>query len=315
MNKEIIEKYVEEILYNRLKEFEIKENFILEIKENIKEQIYSLIFHWNDIEFRKAVLITGMDEGKFYEPEAEIDIKCFVVVAIRNSYIEQIFSDECQLMGLDEPIDEMLVKTVTQEAIEYFRNIDFNELAKNIKSSEIKDKYGNIVKKYPMAWNALKQLGKCTEKKIIYENKIPKEKLVLEELNNMSGNVTEMEKKNQFSEVQSGINEKFSKEMLEILKYLTQEKGSIFYADCFKMVTRNFEKLLKVIEIILENENYFLTSNYLITNSYIGKRTEIYKAAHYEKEMYEKMKNTEFLFGLSKFHRTILKNYIENIKI
>ena len=90
----------------------------------------SIIFHWNEIDFRKAILITGLEEAEFYEPDAEIDIKCFVVVTIRNSYLEQIFCDDCHTFGMSKPLNEENVKIITGKAIEYFRSINFSELAR-----------------------------------------------------------------------------------------------------------------------------------------------------------------------------------------
>jgi len=312
MEQQIIEKYIKEVLHNRLKEFEVSENVILKIEYNIREQMYSLLLHWNDIEFRKAILVTAMEEAKFYEPDADIDIKCFVVVTVRNSYIEQIFSDDCKQIEMDKPLNENFIKIITGEAIEYFKNINFSLLSKNIDSANVKDKYGEIVLKYPMAWNALIHLGKCIGNKVIYENKMVKEKINVEQLHNIYGTIDLPEKKHIISEVQSGISDIFSSDLIEILIHLTQSKENIFYADSFKMVTRNFEKLLKIIEILLENGDYFLTSNYLISDSYIGKRSEILRAAHNTIEMNDKITNIEITSGLSKFHRTILEKYIQN---
>ncbi|MBR1802999.1 MAG: hypothetical protein IJ777_03425 [Clostridia bacterium] len=313
MQKQIVEQYIENVLHNRLKEFQIKEKYILKIDEYIKRQMYSLIFHWNDLAFRKAILITAMEEAKFYEPKAELDIKCFVVVTIRNSIIEQVFSTDYSLMELDKPLNEKFVKLITMDAIEYFKNVNFTELSSKISKNKIEDQYGKIVAKYPIAWNALIQLGQCKGKKIIYEKINVKEKITIEDFEKIDSNSEKFQKKHEVVETQSGIDGGFSQNLIKLLSYTTKSEGNIFYVDCFKMATRNFEKLLKIIEILLENGDYFLTSNYLLTDSYVGKRENIYKASHGDREAFEKMKNEEFFFGISKFHRTILKNYCDYI--
>lgn len=317
MGKEIIETYTEKVLYNRLKEFKIEEKYIQTIKENIKEQIYSIIKHWNNIEYRNAILMVGLEEGKFYEPEeANLDIKSFVVVAIRNSYLECIFSVDHNLMGLDKELDDSLVKIVTKEAIEYFKDIDFSKLAKDISELEIKDIYYEAIKNYPIAWNALVQLGKCVGKKIVYPEITVKEKKTTEELNKLYEKLDVTEDK-QLYEVQSGISEELSKDLIILLTNLIQEE-SIFYVDCFKMITRNFKKLLMIMEILLENKDYILTSNYLVGNAYIGKRTEILRPIHAtnrvnaERQVADKMKREDFFCGISKLHRTILKTYVDD---
>ena len=99
----------------------------------------------------------------------------------------------------------------------------------------------------------------------------------------------------ELEEIESGITKELSQELIQILKEIIKNQKGIFYVDCFKMLTRNFEKLLKVIEILLENESYFLTSNYMFGNTYIGKREKIYRAANKTKEMYEKIKKESFI--------------------
>lgn len=48
------------------------------------------------------------------------------------------------------------------------------------------------------------------------------------------------------TELQSGIYEKVDKGLLEILMGISLELEQVFYTDCFKMLTRNIDKLLKV---------------------------------------------------------------------
>lgn len=309
MKLEIVQKYLEEILGNRLKELKIQDEYIQKIKENIQNQMYSILYHWNDQDFRKSILVVGMEQGIYYEQEAEIDIKNFVVVAIRNSYIEDIFCDECKTMGLDKPIDEKYVKIITGEAIEYFKNINFSEVSKMINNNKIVDVYQNIIKDFPLAWEALIQLGACNSKKVIYNAKTKPEKSITNELHKMHKNLESLADKN-LKETKSGISEEFSPELINLLENIIKNKNNILYVDSFKMLTRNFRKLLFVIEILLENECGLLTSNYLIKKSYIGKRTEILRAAHTIKEVTKKMESKEFTCGLSKTHKDILKAYM-----
>ncbi len=308
MVQEIINKYTDEVLYNTLVKFNVKEKYILEITNDIKEQIYSILYHWNDIRFRKALLIIGLEEGKFYEPEADLDIKCFVVVAIRNSLLEIIFSDESNLMELKEPVIENNVRLITMDAINYFKNIDFKALSNEVIKIKFKDRYGEVVEKYPMAWEGFIQLGNCLGKKAVYKKVEIKNKI---DITNLIENTNDYNnKKSQIRDVQSGISASFSKGLAEILK---DNSMTILYIDCLKMLTRNFEKLLKVVEILLENDRIFLTSNYLITNSYVSKRSEIYRASHRESDVMDKMKSNEFLLGISKTHRKFLEDCISQM--
>lgn len=314
MEQEIINKYTDEILYNRLLTFNIKEKYIKEITNDIKEQIYAVLYHWNDVVFRNALLVLGLEEGKFYEPEADLNIKCFVVVAIRNSLLEVVFSVESGLMKLDKCIPEANMRLITSEAINYFKDIDFEKLGREVEKEKIKDKYQEIAQKYPMAWEALKQLGNSIGKKAMYNKVEVKDKIKISDLG-QGYKIKEDTDKRWVKDVQSGINESFSDELLDYLNdIIKSEEISVFYVDCFKMITRNFEKLLKIMEILLENNKMILTSNYLITDSYIGKRTKVYRAAHGNKDMMRKMDDMDFLSGVSKLHGAILKGYVESIK-
>lgn len=314
MEQEIINKYTDEILYNRLLTFHIKDKYVKEITNDIKEQIYAVLYHWNDVVFRNALLVLGLEEGKFYEPEADLDIKCFVVVAIRNSLLEVVFSVESGLMELDKYIPEANMKLITSEAINYFKDVDFKELGRKVEREKIKDKYQEMIQKCPMAWEALKQLGNCVGKKAVYNKIEVKDKMKVSDLG-QAYKIKEDADEKWIKDIQSGINENFSNELLNYLNDIIESKEiSVFYVDCFKMITRNFEKLLKVMEILLENNKIILTSNYLISDSYIGKRTQIYRAAHNNKDMIKKMDDVDFLLGVSKLQGTILKEYVESVK-
>ena len=218
MEINVVENYLKEVLHNGLKKLGIEERYIQVIKQDIKLKMYSLLYHWKDVKFRKAILITGMEEGFFYEPDADIDIKNFVVLTIRNSYLEDIFSINCRSLGLDKPLDEILVKRITGDEIEYFRKIDFIKLSQNIDKLEIEDFYGDIVKKFPIAWNSLIQLGNCIGKKITYEKKTIQEKVMTQELNAMDvvpENVNELKK---IKDIKSGINQEISSQLINKLK-------------------------------------------------------------------------------------------------
>lgn len=310
METDIVKNYLEKVLQNRLRLLKIKEKYIEKIKENIGKKMYSLLYHWKDIKFRKAILITGIEEGFFYEPDADIDIKNFVVVTIRNSYLEDIFSVNYKSMELDKPCKEKFVKVITGEAIEYFRQINFEKLSNDINKLEIEDVYGDVVKQFPLAWEALLQLGNCTGKKVIYEEKSIKEKVMTNKLNESYKSIETSSKGTIIKSVESGISKELALDIADILRNIIKDENGIFYTDSFKMATRNFEKLLYIIEILLENRCGFLTTNFFITNSYIGKRNFLLRASHTIEEMKEKPKNPDFFSGLSKTHKEFLKKYV-----
>lgn len=65
------------------------------------------------------------------------------------------------------------------------------------------------------------------------------------------------------TEIQSGIDDKINEGLLTILNRISPKLQPVFYTDCFKMLTRNNYKLLKIIEFVLRNECTFTTSNFI----------------------------------------------------
>ncbi len=102
---------------------------------------------------------------------------------------------------------------------------------------------------------------------------------------------------------------------LEFDDYLKEELGNvmsgrldIFYVDCFKGLSRNFEKVLHVLQIILQSGKAFVTCNYYISNGRIEKRRKILRAFHCQKDMFDNVRN---LNGLPAFFKSVLREMVE----
>ena len=122
--------YFNDILGPRLRKYGVTELFLLQTITVIQTQAASLLRHWDDRAFRDTVLLLGLEEGSFYEPVSKIDIRCFVVVAIRYSPIETLQSSAYAEAGLSSCLPGSAVKEITSEAIRYFSKQDFSELCK-----------------------------------------------------------------------------------------------------------------------------------------------------------------------------------------
>lgn len=81
----------------------------------------------------------------------------------------------------------------------------------------------------------------------------------------------------------------------------------IFYVDCFKGLSRNFEKVLHVLQIILQSEKAFVTCNYYISDGRIEKRRRILRAFHCQKDMFDNVRN---LNGLPAFFKSVLREMV-----
>ncbi|MEV5036742.1 hypothetical protein MRBLBA21_001534 [Peribacillus frigoritolerans] len=280
----LIDTYIQDVLPSFFKKYNIPDDVIGIVANDIETRIYSCLSHWNDFEFRRVLLTTGLEEANFYEPRENIELRCFVVVAIRNSLFENLVSNRKAAMELGlktTPIPDNDVKLFTQGAITHFKNIDFKMLCNNLSMADRKDIYIDLKEKYPVAWNALSELGKWSNKAQVFDS-LQYGLFTIEELQQIP--IIHSEKKIT-TDIQSGIDDKLDKGLLEFLNGISLEQQPVFYTDCFKMLTRNIDKLLKVIEYVLRRECTFMTSNFYISNGYVAKRKDLIRPAHTTKDM------------------------------
>ncbi|MGZ4135354.1 MAG: hypothetical protein ACXVPC_09335, partial [Tumebacillaceae bacterium] len=111
----------------------------------------SLISRWNDEEFRSTVLLITHEEATFYMP-LHPDINALVVLAVRNSHELQ------ELHAQEGVLDNSEIRALTSQAIEFFAEVDLTTLAGELTSTE-NDPFGALPTKYPVAWEAIKQLA------------------------------------------------------------------------------------------------------------------------------------------------------------
>jgi len=152
---DVINYYVDNLLKKQLEHYKLMNNYI--ILEDVKIKMLSLLKHWKDIEFRKAILITGMEESEFYEPNANTDLKAFIVLGLRNTFLESAGSDAYHNYNFEIQITDEQMHEITKKAIIYFKQYSLDELCLKINCSN--DYYGNVIKKYPIAFELLKKIG------------------------------------------------------------------------------------------------------------------------------------------------------------
>ena len=78
--------------------------------------------------------------------------------------------------------------------------------------------------------------------------------------------------------VQNGISDVIDPSLLSILSQIAEGKMAFFYVQSFKMLTRNFGKLMRIMEFVLTHDAPFVTNNYYIENGYIEKRAKPIRA-------------------------------------
>ena len=306
MTHKIIEQYLNEILAPQLTALGTPGTLVARIVVSVREQMVSCIYHWNDVPFRKTLLLIGEEEGTFYLPKANANIRNFVVVTLRNSALETIHADSYQGKRLTS--DD--IRAITAAAIEYFRNADFPAIAEQIGLLE-NDKYGTLAKKYPISWVALTQLANTTKQIVEYEPLpiIAKPNLkMLKPQNAVNG----MYFAQQQSPIMQVTEDGYSLTVDYGLHHTLQaviEHDVPFVGDSFKGISRNVEKLLAVMEYLLGNRRAYITANYLIANGHVERRLKPLKPAHDHKGMKRNWRNST---DLTKRHKMWLQAVVED---
>ncbi|MDR2570671.1 MAG: hypothetical protein LBD23_10315 [Oscillospiraceae bacterium] len=312
MKNEIIEKYLTDVLRPQLDIFGASLKFVKTVTNTIRNQIHSCIYYWDDEMFRKGLLVIDAEEGLFYEPIADNDIRSFVVVAIRNSELEWLQSDNHTLAGLKLRYDDSYVKHITSAAIKYFKDVDFMALSQEL-DEPTHDVYGDLCEKYPAALLALMAIATVGKTIIGYERtKTPStpDLSILPIESNVAEDLSRGNRMTFTRAMTDGMSFSIDQSLLDILKY-SAEKRMPFISDSFKSVSRNIDKLLLIMEYVLRNDIPFVTSNYFITDHYIECRAKIVRAGHDREEMIRNWKNKT---GLCENHAYALKCASDGLK-
>lgn len=290
-----IQEYLNDLLNFELRE--IKYRYREKIVDDIKNRMCSLLSRWEQIDFRKTVLFVTDEEALFYEPVAQDDVRRFVVATIRNSMLEVAASVNCSQFKMQEPLSDEKIKSITSNAICYFKQCRFEDLQNEAKDMIYVDIYGEAIQKYPLAWTVLIRTAAENGNEEVFE-KVHGENV--EEVRVLS-------EKPLKKVICDGYSLEFDDYLMEELGNVISGRIDIFYVDCFKGLTRNFEKVLHVLEIILQSGKAFVTCNYYISNGRIEKRRKILRASHSQKDMFDNVRN---LNGLPTFFKSVLKGMV-----
>ena len=296
--------YLNHILTPRLRGYGVTEQFLLYTVSTIHTQMTSLLRHWNDRAFRNTVLLLGMEEGSFYEPPAKIEVRCFVVVAIRNSPIETIQSDTYPEAGLSQILNSKDVKEITSEAIRYFSKQDFAELCSQAKLSTKRDLYLELAEEHPIAWAALQCLAGMQGKTADYPPVQVEEPYHLDGIDDGTEGTAEPGKL--VVGVYDGYSPEIEPPLVEYLKMLSADSNGVLIVDSFKSVTRNVVKLMGILEFLLTRNLLFVSTNYYLENGHVERRMKLLRAGHSTRDMKRNMADTT---GLAYKHRLMLNKF------
>lgn len=306
MSKEVSQ-YVTDVLRPQLLSFGVDSQYIEEISHVVETQMLSALQSWNQEEFRKTLMLLVSEEAPFYQPDAPLEIKSFVVLTLRNSPFESLQSKAYAETGLKHELSDAQVIRLTGDAIRFFRDYRLETLADNAATVSIENIYSNLAENYPVAWNALKELANSLENTCSFPalTRIDAEEYSTKIL------CLATEKTSGIRSIKDGFDKNIEPTLAQQLKYVFNS-NSYFFVDCFKMLSRNPELLFSVLEFLLINSIPFVSVNYYLSNGYAEKRRNILKAAHNNKEIKKHLSNMN---GISQLHRNLLTSLHESLNL
>ena len=270
----VISDYFESVLTPQLRKLQVSEEFQSNIRSVVEKQMTSAIYNWQYDDVRRIFMLLTAEEAHFYYPAAPEEVKAFVVLTIRNSPIESLQSDVYSITGLSQKISERQLKEITSEAIQFFKNYQIEELYGDGELPARDDYYGQLLDKYIIATRALDQLASSDEQECSFSSysradadDILHPFLLQEESIYHGGHA-----------VVDGYDQTVDQTLFKQLDGIARDKA-VFFADSFKMISRNAEKLFAILEYLLAHDATLLTSNYLLMHTYVEKRVPILKAA------------------------------------
>lgn len=294
-----IDNYLEK-LRNQLEMYGIFSN--QKVLDNIKLQIYSVIELWNDKETRNGILLFSMELAWFYQPDANLNHKAFVATAIRNSMLETVGSDFYAEAGFERRLKDEEMRQITSYAISYFKKFSFEEACLEIQKLEFSNCYLDSIKKYSLAWEVVKKMANLKKMDTYFEPiAVCEDKKMLIYPTNL------LVKENERDVIEDGMSLSFNKTLFRMLNDAISHPEIGFFTDSFKYLSRNFEKVLKTMQYLLERNSRFVTFNYYFSNGYISQRKNLLKPSHGAKELDTKLKETKQISSKHKQALELLK--------
>ena len=298
---------LQDVLVPTLDHFRVPAAYTRQIIDTVELQMISFLRHWDDLAFRRTLLLLGSEEGPFYEPAGKVDVKCFVVVTLRNSPIETIQSDNYASAGMQSSLSSQNVKTITSGAIRFFNPLDFSSMCLQAKKCSGCDYYQEIVERHPVAWAALRALGTTSAKIIDYPKVQYNNPFSIEACNEIQINGEDESQKERLTKkvIFDGYSAMWDPQLLELLQKLSSSSGNIFVVESLKSATRNFEKLMDILEFLLTHDLKFVSTNFYMENGHVERRVKPLRAGHTSKETEKNLSQTA---GLGYRHAAALNH-------
>jgi hypothetical protein len=290
----VVQGYTQSVLVPQLRSLGLTKRQREIVADDVTQRLESLLSHWSDLPFRRAVLTIGTEEASFWEPRsANLEIRSLVVVTVRNSLVTDLNASRAYTPGLrsgKELLPDQQMPWITSEAINYFQaaNLDTVQVQPN------RDMFGSLPRRFPNAWHALSLLGNSSDRETAC--KLPMTEAEPVDLAARYASI-------KHTEIESGFDPGLNDFLAEVLRKVASKELELFLSSSLKGITRNPEKLLSIIDHILRFGGTVLTPNYFLSPDYLARRHPLLRPAHFSSEVAAQVANPD---GLSERHREAL---------
>ncbi len=295
----ILRNYVDEILEKQLLEYGLRYRFTQKIKEDVYQRMCSVAYQYAKGEYYPVIAAFTMEEAKFYRPKVDRDLRVLVVAGVRDSMLEIACSVSCGSFKMPEPLSDEQIREITRSALEYLGAYTMEQIAgecfelfgEGICGSVDRffpggeDIYGAATARYPLAAEYMSKLAimEGTTETLAGCDTLE----IFEDSDSEAGKRTAKEV------ICDGYSLEFDDDLKALIERVLADELEFFYVDSFKGLSRNLEKVLHVLQIILEHDKVFVTINCYISLKYLEKRKNTLRAGHGSKGMHENLKNTD----------------------
>ena len=108
--------------------------------------------------------------------------------------------------------------------------------------------------------------------------------------------------------VLSGLSPVIDPDLGMILQDVAADRAGAFFSHNFKMISRNLDKLLSILEFVLACGKPVVTINYYLSNGLVLRRKQLWRPAHGLEQLEAQLRDRRLLRGVASQHRAILRS-------
>jgi hypothetical protein len=250
---------------------------LAQVCDDVRLRLASVLSRWADGPTRTHLLLVGQEEGQHYAPgSVPDDVRALVVVAVRNSLLEELCTSASRLVPAGESIigDEQLA-AITGEAVHFWRHLPLAPTSASV-GTPAGDPFGHLARAYPHAYHVLDALASSPAPIVRFAAcTAPPPPL----LDSPSGGSVPARGVPPLR-VGSGWDPALDDDLLAALHGVHAGTLGGLVLPTWKHCTRNTDKLYRVLDYVLGHGGRVVTVNYLLTPTYACRRVPLLKPAH-----------------------------------